>query len=315
MIRSLRTLLLGGLLACAPRHSQQPAISPADLFVPLPAARVTVDGIGLNTLDSGGSGPVVVFIHGLSSSMGFWERQIPAFVQQGYRVLALDLPGFGDSDRPDAPYTPPWFATLVTHWLDGLGVSRASFVGHSMGGQVALTLALASPDRVDRLVLCAPAGIERFSRGEARWMKNFYTESRALEADEDTIRANYHNTFNRWDEGVERLVEERVRLASTAAFRGTSVAVARSVAGMLDFPVADRLGEIGAPTLIVFGTEDRLIPNPIFHGGRTAGVAKAGQRAIPNSQLLLIPSAGHTVHHDAPEAFNAAVLSFLAPHP
>lgn len=301
-----------GFAACAPRYSARPPLAASELTSPLPAHTVVVDGIALNTVDSGGSGPVVVFVHGLSSAMGFWERQLPAFAQSGYRVLALDLPGFGGSDRPDAPYTPPWYSELIVHWLDQLGVEKASFVGHSMGGQIALTLALSHPERVSHLVLSAPAGIERFTRGEARWMKNYWTESRALDADEDAVRANFHATFNRWDEGVERLVEERVRIAGTPDFRGTSVAVARCVAGMLDFPVADRLGEIAAPTLLVFGSDDHLIPNPIFHGGRTAAVGRAGQAAIPGAQLLVIPGAGHAVHHDAPEAFKAAVTGFLS---
>ena len=298
-----------GAASCAPRYSGLPPVAaPASSGS---AQTGDVLGMTLAWVDTGGSGPPVVLLHGLSSSLGFWRYQIDGLSAQGYRVLALDLPGFGASDRPDAPYTPPWYATVVDAWLEQLGVSQAVVLGHSMGGQIALTLALNHPSRVSRLVLSAPAGIERFTPGEARWMKTYWTEGRALQADEEAIRANFHATFNRIDPDVERLLEERVRMATSPSFQGTSVAVSRCVAGMLDHPVADRLGQIAVPTLILFGSDDRLIPNPIFHGGRTAAVGEAGEAAIPGAELVLIPGAGHAVHHDAPEAFNAAVLRAL----
>lgn len=305
-------LLLGTLLgACAPRHGAAPPMSASGLWAPLPYKTVDVDGVTVAYVDSGGPGPVLLFVHGLSSYTSFWERQIPYFAAQGYRVLSIDLPGFGASDRPDAPLTPPWYATFLDRWLEGLGVERATVAGHSMGGQIALWLALSHPERVDRLVLSAPAGFERFRPGEVQWMKRYWHDKRALEADEDAVYANFRMNFAVWDEGVERLVEERVRLSNTDDFRGTSVAVARCVAGMLDHPVLDRLGEIKAPTLLVFGRDDRLIPNPIFHGGSAAALARSAQEAISGSELVLVSGAGHVVHHDRPDEFNSAVLDWL----
>ena len=103
-------------------------------------------------------------------------------------------------------------------------------------------------------------------------------------------------------------------MKGTDAFRGTSVAVARSVAGMVDHPVIDRLAEIHTPTLIVYGTDDRMIPNPVFHGGRTRTIADFAVRAMPNAQLVMLPGAGHTGHHDDPHGFHAAIDPFLATH-
>jgi pimeloyl-ACP methyl ester carboxylesterase len=303
--------------SCTPRYAHLPPISPADLWSPLPVQSVEVDGIRVAYVDSGtpSGEPPIVFIHGLSSYLGYWEYQIPEFAK-GRRVLALDLPGFGQSARPDAPYTPPWYADLVVSWLDEVGVTRADVVGHSMGGQIALTIALQRPERVRRLVLSAPAGIETFRPGAQAWMKEYWTESRALEASESELRATFENAvFNHKDDGVERLLRERVLLRQTPAFRGTSVAVSRCIAGMLDHPVADRLGEIRAPTLLVYGTDDRMIPNPVFNGGSTRSVAQKGRDAIAGSRLVLIPGAGHTVHHDAPDIFNDAVSKFLRETP
>lgn len=309
-MRALWILLVcvGG---CVPKYAGLPPIDPSELTTSLPMQYIDVDGVRIAYVDSGGDLPVLLFVHGLSSSLSFWDLQLAAFAGK-YRVIAVDLPGFGGSDRPDAPYTPPWYADTVTHFLDALAIQRVTWVGHSMGGQIGLHEALRHPERLERLILAAPAGFEKFTPGEAAWMHTYWTESRSLEADEPAIRANFTTlVFNRHSDLVERWIQERVRLRDTDAFRGTSVAVSRCVAGMLDHPVRDRLGEITVPTLIVYGTDDHLIPNPIFHGGRTRTVANYGEEHLPNAQLVMIPGAGHGVQHDAPEAFDAVMTAFL----
>jgi len=271
-----------------------------------------VDGVRLAYVDTGGEKPVLLLVHGLSSYLSFWEAQVDA-LSEDYRVIAVDLPGYGASDRPDAPYTPPWFAEVLVGFLDALGVERVHFAGHSMGGQVGLFLALDHPEHLRSLVLVAPAGFERFRSGHARWMKDYWHEKRTLDAREEQVRANFTVlVFNRRSESVERWIEERVRMTHTDPFRGTSLAVSRSIAGMVDHPTVDRLEEVEVPVLIVFGSDDHMIPNPIFTGGRTRSVAKYGAERLPNATLVLIPGAGHGVQHDAPEAFNEAVRSFLA---
>jgi pimeloyl-ACP methyl ester carboxylesterase len=309
----IRYAMMGlGLAACAPKYAELPAIEPDELYVPGELRHIDIDGVDVAYLDEGvADGEVVVFVHGLSSWMGFWEYQVPALAPT-HRVLALDLPGYGASGRPDAPYTPPWYADLIVSWLDELGVERATVVGHSMGGQIAMHLALRSPDKVERLVLAAPAGFEKFRQGASRWMKDYWHEERALEANEDELRSTFTTmVFNNVDAGVERLLEERVRMQSHASFQGTSVAVSRSIAGIPDHPVRDRLTEITQPTLVVFGTDDRMIPNPIFTGGRTRKVAYEGVSLMPDADLVLLKGAGHTVHHDDPEGFNRALQRFL----
>jgi pimeloyl-ACP methyl ester carboxylesterase len=299
------------LLACAPRYGSLAAMGPEDLHTPMPRQHLEVNGVDIAYVDSGGDKPALVFVHGLSSYTAFWEHQLGAFTDT-HRVLALDLPGYGASGRPDAPMTPPWYAETVVAWLDALQIEQFTLVGHSMGGQISLTVALDHPERVQALVLSAPAGLERFEPGAARWMKDYWHEGRALHAGEAEVRTSFvAAVFNKTDEGVERLIEERVRMGKHEAFQGTSVAVSRSIAGMFDHPVVDRLGAITAPTLLVFGTDDHMIPNPIFTGGTTRSVAQSGRDAIPGARLILVPGAGHTVHYEAPDDFNRAVADFL----
>ncbi len=306
MIQAL--LLLAG---CFPRYAQLGPLEPEDLWAPLPVQHTQVGELDIAFIDSGGEGTPIVFVHGLSSSMGFWEYQIEELAKT-HRVLALDLPGYGASGRPDAPCTPPWYADVVADWMFAVGVERATLVGHSMGGQIVMEVALRHPERAERLVLSASAGFETFSAGTARFMKDFWTESRAMESSEEQVRANFQTmVFNRMDQGVERMIQERVRLGQSPRFAGTSVAVSRSIAGMVDHPVGERAAAIAVPTLLVYGTDDKMIPNPVFTGGTTRTIAERGHRLIPHSRLVMIEGAGHTVHHDAPRAFNAAVSEFV----
>lgn len=314
------TGLSGQAAAAGPQYGHLPPLAPGDLWSPLPrrTVRVDVGGIPLTVayVDSGApegdpGNPPIVLVHGLSSWTAFWEHQIPAFARTR-RVLALDLAGHGASDRPDAPYTMAWHADVVFAWLDALGVDRAVWCGHSMGGQIALTAALAAPERVASLVLAAPAGIERFDAAEAEWLTRFYSEDRTYDTAEDELATSFRTlVFNRVDDGVERFLRERVQMRGTPGLRGLSRAVSRSIAGMLRGPVYERLPELVPPALVVFGTDDRLIPNPVFHPGPTEAIARLAHQRIGRCEQAMIHGAGHTVHHDAPELFNRVVARFL----
>lgn len=299
-------------MGCAPRYGHLGPIRPSELWTPRPVRYARVEGDAIAYVDSGGEGPAVVLVHGLSSWMGFWEHQFEALART-HRVLALDLPGYGASDRPDAPYTPGWFAARIADWMTAIGLGSAAIVGHSMGGQIALELALGRPDRVSALVLSAPSGIEQFRPAHALWMERYWTERRALDTSEEELRFAFTElVFGRVDASVERLIRERVQMRGTPELAGTSVAVSRSVGGMLRNPVSSRLGQIRQPTLVVFGDDDRMIPNPILTGGRPRQIAELARTSIPGASVVMVPKGGHTVHHDAPDVFNDAVEQFLA---
>ena len=105
-----------------------------------------------------GEGPPLICLHGLGGTKASFLTTISALAPAGVRVIAVDLPGFGDSDKPHAaPYDAPWFAGVVIEILDELGLERASFAGNSMGGRIALELGLAHDERVEKLVMLAPS--------------------------------------------------------------------------------------------------------------------------------------------------------------
>lgn len=328
----LVTVLSAG---CVKRYESAPPLAFEDFpyvgasGTPWPTKSVTLPGAqqrhGLGhapkltyvELNEGGA-QTVVFLHGLGSYLKFWREQLEATAAKGYRVIAIDQLGFGKSEKPAGfAYTTESFAENVDELLGLLGVEQAVLVGHSMGGQTALATAIRYPQRVKALVLASPAGFEHFSAREQRWFKNVYGRSLIKEADEEAIwgAIRFHNFMN-WKPEHEWLVEERVRVAKTPGFDAYAYAQVRTVEGLAknDF-VRESLGKVKAPTVIIYGSADRLIPNAYLHGGFTKWTMEKGRDGIAGSELVELEGCGHTLQLDCAGKFNEALFAFLARQP
>ena len=146
---------VGGLWAYSRRENRR--YESLDLSeVEKPGRMLSVDGVGIHCLEAG-QGPALLLIHGLGASTFTFRRILPDLARR-FRVVAVDLKGFGFSERPAAgDYSLSAQAALVRQVMDQLGVEKASVLGHSMGGAVAMRLALAYPERVERLILASSA--------------------------------------------------------------------------------------------------------------------------------------------------------------
>lgn len=259
----------------------------------------------------------LLFIHGLGSYLKFWRYQLDAFAAQGYRVIALDLPGYGKSEKPASfPYTMEAMADAVHELAAALGAQRPVLVGHSMGGQTALSYGLRYPGDARALVLTSPAGFEKFSQKEKLWFLRAFSTQLVKSTSEAAVWGTVRQAnFQNWRDELEWLVEERVRLTKTPAFDSYAYAQVRSVSGLVhnDF-VRDRLEQLKVPTAILFGGDDRLIPNAFLHGGRARDLMAPAAARIPGSTLVELEGCGHTVQMDCPEAYNAALQRFLEAH-
>jgi pimeloyl-ACP methyl ester carboxylesterase len=257
----------------------------------------------------------VIFIHGLGSYLKFWRSQLDAFHQQGYRVIAVDLPGYGKSDKPASfPYTMEAMADVVREVAQTLGVDKPILAGHSMGGQTSLSYAIRYPEELSALVLVSPAGFEKFSWKEKAWFERVFSTELVKSAPEAAIWGSVRQgNFMSWRPELDWLIEERVRVAKSPEFDAYAYANVRTVKGLTrnDF-VRENLHRVTVPTLIVYGTEDRLIPNPFLHGGETRDIMEYGASRIPGAKLAPLTGCGHTVQLDCPQRFNDAVLPFLS---
>jgi pimeloyl-ACP methyl ester carboxylesterase len=271
----------------------------------------TVDGRKIAFVDRGEGAPLL-FVHGLGSNLSLWRETLDAF-DDSHRVLALDLPGYGLSGKDDVPGTMSFFAEVVTDFLDERGIDTVTVVGVSMGGQVGLTLALQSPERVRRLALVSPAGIEQFTEKEAEALKNATTAKGIINTTDEQVRQNTALNFASWSDEHAWLIEQRHALSERDDFEAYATANARSVAGMLEGKVRDRLGEIDVPALVLFGAGDKLIPNQYLHENMTtADVADRARTALPNAIVHLVDDAGHLLMLERPAVFREKLRSFLA---
>jgi len=282
---------------------------------------LTVDGEVVNTIELGPDGAdrsqPLVFVHGLS---GCWENfleQLPVMARD-HRVVTLDLPGFGYSPMPSKEITISGYGRLLDGLLGQLGIDAAAVVGNSMGGFIAAELAIAFPQRVERLVLVSPAGI---STREPLAPISPRLASRspipALTRIERILAASAAGLASRSDAVSRRarLRELSLSLAVRHAGRLPGPLVAEQLRGVgkpgflqafaaiIDYDFEERLQEIACPTLIVWGDHDRLVPV------RDADVFAA---LIPDSRKVIFEDTGHMAMLERPAAFNALLRDFLA---
>jgi pimeloyl-ACP methyl ester carboxylesterase len=268
-----------------------------------------IRNIKVGYLDEGSGDEVILLIHGLGSNAKGWLRNIPELARE-HRVIAVDLPGYGMSDKGYYKYSLSFYAQVLVELLDSLDVERAVWMGHSMGGQIAMVAALDHPARVSKLVLISPAGFEAFTDGEGDWMRRAVSPDFVQDTTIRNIAVNLKSNFHDAPPEADFMITDRIRVRGARDFDRYCYAVAENVEAMLDEPVLDRLGDITQPTLVLFGKNDNLIPNRYLHGGRTSDVAVSGTERIPGARLVLVEKCGHFVQFEKPEITNAEVLRF-----
>ena len=218
----------------------------------------------------------MILIHGLSGSSRWWVRNIRVLAEQ-YQLYLLDLPGFGSMGHLPQRYTLDEIASGIVLWMEAVGIKQAHLVGHSMGGYISLWIAASYPERIQCLVLVSPAGIPHI-RSLTGYMLPLLRALRSF---------NLRFFFI--------LISDSLRAGPRA--------IVRAAQDLLTKDIRDCLKDISAPTLLVWGEHDSLVP-PVF--------GDMLSREISHAHLLILRNAGHVSMFDQPEAFNAAVLAFLA---
>ncbi|GAA4843215.1 alpha/beta hydrolase [Algivirga pacifica] len=261
-------------------------------------------------VDQGEGEDVLLFIHGLGSYIPSWQHEID-ILSKKYRCIAIDLPGFGKSDKPNHSGMMSYYATVVKEFVDHLQLSNYTLVGHSMGGQISMTYSLMYPEHAKAMVLIAPAGIEGFTDGQKGWFEDVMTPRLVRLTNTDAIETNLAYNFYDFPADARFMVEDRIAMRTASDFPNYCLAVSRSVKGMLTEPVIDKLGGISLPTLMIFGEQDNLIPNRYLNPGTTKEVALFGASMIPNCKMVLIDKAGHFVGYEKATEVAAEITSFI----
>ncbi len=260
----------------------------------------------------------VLLLHGKNFYGAYWANTITALNAAGYRVIVPDQIGFGKSSKPDMTYSFDLLAANTIKLLDSLGVSKISVVGHSMGGMLAARLALNYPQRVEKLVLEDPIGLEDYHAATGPVSDETLYENELGETDVEKIRANFKNYFVTWKPEYERFVEVRERITLSGEWPRAAKASALTYQMILRQPVVYQLPMIQTPTLIVIGLSDRTAvgrnyapPAVAATLGNYPVLGKRAAQAMPRAQLLELPNVGHIPHLEAPEPFHRALIRFL----
>jgi len=290
----------------------------AEPFPSFESKTVTIDGVNLHYF-CGGSGPPLVLVHGLGSSAAveFYYNLEPLAAH--HRVFAIDLPGFGRSDKPVLEYTIDLFVRAVSDLMACEGIERAAVMGVSMGGRVALGLALDSPEKVERLILVdalgvgAPRRVLAYSILLTRGLGELTLRgtARALRQMNPAVIRRFWGWYLKRPNRVASIwSDERIAnhgtLLATPEYRAAYLSALRSIAGMRQLRngvvVEDRLPELRMPTLLIWGGHDHIFP---------ASHARAAKDRIPNGRLEIFDDSGHTPQMEEPDRFNRVVFDFL----
>jgi pimeloyl-ACP methyl ester carboxylesterase len=274
--------------------------------------KTEVEGLPTRYLRAGTMGPPLVLLHGVGDNAFDWQWVMPALANT-HRVYALDLPGSGGSDKPlddTDVYSPAFFTRFVAAFLDALEVDHAAVIGNSLGGLVGLRLALSEPQRVTALGLVSSGGLGRevtyalrslalpgYGKLAVAWGKR-----RPGAAQRALGRAALG--FARPRGAPREWIEEQYRLARLPGFLEAQLATVRAQVGLKGQRevLVDRLAQLERPTMVVWGTRDRVLPY---------SQAKEAFSRLAEGYLELIPECGHLPQVEQPERFVSGLRQFL----
>jgi pimeloyl-ACP methyl ester carboxylesterase len=264
---------------------------------------IDVDGVKMHYQEKG-TGTPLVLLHGYTSSTYSWKDVLEP-LSKSFHVIAVDLKGFGLSEKPDGDYTRRAQAVLIAHLLAQLNIEKAWLCGNSMGGEVALNVAVSNPQRVAGLILIDSAGVEVPGSGSlAPSYLLIPVVGRVL-----TALALRSDRLVR--EGLEKSFYDRSKVTNdrVAAYylplktRGGQLAALRARTQAGQFPVEPELGRINVGTLILWGAQDTLIPVTAGHKLNAL---------IKRSKLVTFENCGHLPQEEMPERVVAEITQFIS---
>jgi len=353
--RRIATGLLSCFVACAhagPPPAPAPAAAPADSAAPSPGAAPAAPGADprfdaelsayrypfdvhvvslasqqqtvtmayMDVASPSPNGHTVVLLHGKNFPAAYWEPTIRFLTARGYRVIAPDQIGFGKSSKPaHYQYSFQQLARNTLAVLDAAGVTRVSVVGHSMGGMLATRFALMYPERVEKLALVNPIGLEDWKTVVPyHTIDQWYEQEKA--ATPDSVRAYQRNSYygGTWKPEYERLIETTIGMLGHPDYPRVAWASALLYDMIYSQPVVYEFPRLRVPTLLVIGQRDRTALGRAWVSKEVAAslgdypaLGKKAAAAIPGATLVEIPGVGHLPQVEAFDTYAQALARFL----
>ncbi|EMR02110.1 2-hydroxy-6-oxo-6-phenylhexa-2,4-dienoate hydrolase [Cesiribacter andamanensis AMV16] len=205
-----------------------------------------------------------------------------------------------------------FYADMIREFLDGLQIAHCGLIGHSMGGQVALHTALRYPERIKKLSLMAPAGLESFSPAEGEDLLSWFAPDKLLEAPLATVEKNVRANFYHFPEDARQLLEDRLNYTHCHDYPLFCQILSQSVAAMLQEPVWELLPRLKMPVQILFGRQDGYIPSPLLHPDlKLIPMVEEAASRIPRADVRFLDRCGHFVQWEGAEEVNPQLEHFF----
>jgi pimeloyl-ACP methyl ester carboxylesterase len=268
------------------------------------------NNVTISYIDEGSAEKTLLFIHGLANYALCWRKNID-YLRQFYRCIAIDLPGNGLSDRNEHKFGMPFFSDSVYNFIEALGLKNLCIVGHSLGGQVAITTVLNHPECAQTMILCAPAGFERFSALDKSLYYGTLQFLDFLSSDELALRKTIERSFYRFPAQAEGMITELSTIVKANKAQYYRKMLEGCIRGLLEDVVYDKLHLIKQPTLVQFGKKDELIPNKLLHHTTTEKLATEAVKEIPGAILKMYADCGHFVQWEKADEVNRDMIMFL----
>jgi len=249
---------------------------------------VTIENMNINYICEG-EGENILVLHGWGANIDT-IMPIVNLLKDHFKVYALDLPGFGKSDKPEIPFNSQDYSRIVKKFMDLMEIKKATLIGHSFGGKVSIILAVNHPERVERLVLIDSAGIP--PKRSIKYYLKVYSFK--------TLKFIYKLVFA-WNKKEEKM-EAFYRRFGSADYRNADGVMRKTLVKVVNEDLRPILKKVSCPALLIWGDKDE--DTPIYMG-------KIMEKEIPDSSLVVLERAGHYSYLDDYFKFAAVLNAFL----
>jgi pimeloyl-ACP methyl ester carboxylesterase len=274
-----------------------------------------VKRVSLNTdleiayIDEGkGENEAILFIHGMGSGIPVWEKNIKK-LKKHFRCIALDLPGHGLSSRGDFSFTIEFYTRALISFIDKLGLTSISIAGHSLGGQIAFSIAIRRPDLAAKVIGVSPAGIEPYTSVEKQMLINMINGIVTSGNAYTKHRLNFMIGFCNNQEEAGELASKMAFYKNEAIHFGRMMQ--RTIQAILLESLENSLHKIHQPCLVIAGKQDKVSPYPYLRGREYYRLIALETTKMQNCKFVACDDCGHFMQYQKPEVFNNELMKFI----
>jgi pimeloyl-ACP methyl ester carboxylesterase len=308
MMKRKCLFLLAGLFlffSASLAHAALLPLAPENAQYPYPVKYAVIGGNKVAFIDEG-KGQPIIFIHGVSATLTSFNALYSPLIKKGYRVIGIDLLGYGKSDKPDVEYDIPFHSRTVAAFIRQQKLKYVILLGHSMGGAVSIYTALEQPALVKEMILLTPGGVIEYPWTVRWFFKTFYKQAYGNRfADVDTARKYYRESVYAWNPAMEEFLQTRERMMMHPDWFKVQKAIKGGAISSLEITreILPRLGEIRKPVLVLLAADDRLV---------SARKAKKNiEERNAEWKIETFNHCGHLIQYDQREKTIESILVFL----